>query len=262
MVSTRSKTAQARIENYAERDTNQEGKEKERPSPRKAVSKPSAPSPSSRKRKSSTEASRQPPAKRARPPKPALKRSDSAQPETPTKILINRAPVLHLWAACVTHVLYPSLPWSTCLSTGSAISTICAVAKGRSVGTISERDDSEAAQRKRAEAKRKQKDLESIHVLQFNLKLRDGLALVGSEQNGKPPGEEALRRKFGEEVYERVKEFFDDALQSWKHRDEELNKSGFRFYEEFRPTVSGGQKGWGRKGELDLEKIKSVVRRE
>ncbi len=32
----------------------------------------------------------------------------------------------------------------------------------------------------------------------------------------------------------------------------ELARSGFRFYERFRPAVPGGVSGWGAKGELDL----------
>jgi hypothetical protein len=69
---------------------------------------------------------------------------DSAATTEDTKIvIINRAPVLHLWSACVAHFLYPELSWETCLSAGSAVSAICAVAKGRSIGTVPEKDDAE-----------------------------------------------------------------------------------------------------------------------
>src|SRR5205823_3714171 len=146
-------------------------------------------------------------AKRTKTTKPTTKKSASEDEKPQSTILINRAPVLDLWAACVTHFVYPSLPWSTCLSAGSVISTICAIAKGRSIGTISERDESEKKQRKREEAKRKQKGLDVIHVMQFKLKLKDGLALVGSEPKGKPGNEELLRWKFGDE-YENVKKCF------------------------------------------------------
>jgi hypothetical protein len=36
---------------------------------------------------------------------------------------------------------------------------------------------------------------------------------------------------------------------------EELNRVGFRLYEQFRPEVPADVKGWGAKGELDLQRI-------
>jgi hypothetical protein len=87
------------------------------------------------------------------------------------------------------------------------------------------------------------------------------LALVGSEQKGKPGAEEPLRKKFGEEQYDLVRNQFNKSLHSWKGSEAELNKEAFKFYEVFRPEVKSGQKGWGRKGDLSLEKIKSTVER-
>ncbi|KAF2274425.1 uncharacterized protein EI97DRAFT_468864 [Westerdykella ornata] len=159
-------------------------------------------------------------------------------------VRINRAPVLQLWSACVTNFRYPHLPWETCLSVGSAISTICALAKGRSIGTIAERDESEEKQRKREEAKERSKDLEVIEVMHFKLKLKDGLALVGSEGNGKPGSEQPLKKKFGQVEYETVKKQFEESLKSWKGEEEEVSKKAFHMYEEFCPEVKYGQQGW------------------
>ncbi len=36
---------------------------------------------------------------------------------------------------------------------------------------------------------------------------------------------------------------------------EELNRVGFRLYEQFRPDVPEGAQGWGAKGELRVERI-------
>jgi len=194
-------------------------------------------------------------------PKVALRDSDDEEKDG-NNIIINRAPVLQLWSACVAHFVYPSLPWSTCISAGNAISAICAVAKGRSIGTIAEKDTSEDAQKKRRIDKNKQEDLHEIHVMQFTLKLKDGLALVGSEQKGKPGDEETLKHKFGDQEYQRTKDFMLECLEGWKGDAEELNKKAFSFYEQFRPDVSrGGQKGWGRKGELKLQKMASVTKK-
>lgn len=104
--------------------------------------------------------------------------------------------------------------------------------------------------------------MDEIHVMHFNFKLKDGLALVGSEQKGKLAGEEGLKKKFGEDAYERVRKGLDEALGSWEESEEELDKQAFHFYEDFRPSVNSGQKGWGRKGELNVETIQSVVQKE
>lgn len=201
------------------------------------------------------------PAKRKR----AVKEEDHSETkhikEEPT-ILINRSPVLHLWTGCVAHFLYPELPWTTCLSVGSAVSTICAVAKGRSIGTIDAPDTSDEKKKRKEEAKSKNKDLDSIDVMHFHLKLKDGRALVGSQGLGKPGKEEGLKRKFGEEEYRSAKQCFGEVLGHWKGNDEGLNQKAFHFYELFRPSVSGGQRGWGKKGALDLGKVRRVVGRE
>lgn len=262
MVSTRSKTAQTHLEDFAMTES--------KAAARKAPTKISDnqkdsfalnPKPDSSKRKASTAATKESPSKRAKTGK-ENKRADSVQSKETSTVVINRAPVLQLWSACVAHHLYPSLPWSTCISAGSAISTICAVAKGRSIGTVPEKEDTEEKNRKRDEAKKKQHELEEIHIMHFDLKSKDGLVIVGSEQKGKPGNEDALRKKFGEMQYQTVKKCFQDALQSWGEGDEEqLDKEAFHFYEEFRPTVSSGQKGWGRKGVLNLDTVKSVVQK-
>jgi hypothetical protein len=109
--------------------------------------------------------------------------------------------------------------------------------------------------------RKKQKGLDEIKIIHFKLKLKDGLALVGSDQKGKPGSEEALKKKFGDEQYEKVRRDFESVLKSWKGDEYELNKRAFHFYERFRPDVSKGQKGWGRKGELSLETFNNAVRK-
>jgi hypothetical protein len=220
-------------------------------SPKKTVKKSPAQPNTKRKRKASE--TKNSPSKR-------LKKEQSPDDEdAATKIIVNRAPVLELWGASVAHFAYPDLPWSTCVSIGSAISTICAVAKGRSIGTVSEKNESELKRKKKQDAKRNQKDLDEVEVMQFKLKLKDGLAIVGSEQKGKPANEQYLKKKFGDDHYQRVRKTFEQALQNWKGDEDDLNKQAFRFYEQFRPNVSPGQKGWGRKGELDLNKVQTVL---
>lgn len=175
-------------------------------------------------------------------------------------ITINRAPVLELWGSCVTQFLYPSLSWSTCLSAGGAISTITAIAKGRSIGKIEKPDPGEAEKKRQERKKKAEKEkLKELETMSFKLSLdKDGQAMVAGKP--KKAGEEALLKKYGgPEQYDKVRKTFDEALQSWKGKEEELDQRAFGMYEDFRPGIPPGQSGWGRKGQLNLETVKSAI---
>jgi len=186
---------------------------------------------------------------------PQTKDNDSEPSEVNQDILINRAPVLEPWAATVTSFIYPKLSWDTCLSAGNAISTLCAISKGRAIGAIERPDTSTGEQKRRQRSGDDQ--LDELEVMGFHLKLKDGYALVRDKP--KKPNEAALEKKFGEAAYKQAKEAFQDALKSWSGREEELDAQAFHHYEVFRPTVAKGQKGWGRKGVLNLQTVKEAV---
>jgi hypothetical protein len=160
------------------------------------------------------------------------------------KITINRAPVLTLWSASVTHFLHPSLKWSTCLSAGKTISAICAVAKGRSIGTISKPDVDDS---KKKEKQKKHKDadrFEELEVMHFKLRVKDGVVFFGRKaQSG---GEEALKGKFGDS-YEDIGRGFEEELHRWRQKERELDKLAFSMYEAFRPEVAEDRKGGERR---------------
>ncbi|CAK1367815.1 hypothetical protein CB0940_11447 [Cercospora beticola] len=179
---------------------------------------------------------------------------DDAEDET---VIINRAPVLELWGACITQTLHPSLAWSTCLSVGSAISTLAAISKGRSIGKIDKPDSTEQAA-KQQKRKKEQVELEEVDVMSFHLKLKDGSAVVGDQP--KKANEDTLKKKYGgDENYNKVRKAMLEALEGWKGKEEELSKRAFHMYEDFRPNIAPGQKGWGRKGELSLKSIRDTV---
>ncbi|OAL40334.1 hypothetical protein AYO20_00070 [Fonsecaea nubica] len=189
---------------------------------------------------------------------------DLAPAETSEPVIINRAPVLQLWGACVSQALYPALPWRTHLSIGSAISTLCAISKGRAIGTIDQpsNDPAERAEKERKKRAAEEGADDEVNVMRFRLLLKDQAAVV----SGKPhkANEELLRHKFGDgDGYERIKRAMEEAIDSWKNKGQEkdLNLKAFHMYEEFRPTVQGGQGGWGRKGELRPETVREVVTR-
>ncbi|EXJ84846.1 hypothetical protein A1O3_05520 [Capronia epimyces CBS 606.96] len=190
-------------------------------------------------------------------------------------IIINRAPVLQLWAACVAQRLHPDLSWPTCLAIGSAISTLCAISKGRAIGTIEPADPADGEAKKRKEAQKARahdkagadREVE-IEVMGFRLLVdvaNETVLVQGKPRHG---SEGPLQAKFGgDHDYTRVKDAMDHAVATWAGGDgdedaKELNKTAFHMYEAFRPSVQSGQRGWGRKGELSIAKIKEAVERE
>ena len=184
---------------------------------------------------------------------------DSSKGDSSDSIVINRAPVLELWASCVTQFLHPNVPWESCVSAGGAISTITAISKGRSIGTIDKPDPGEAEEKRQKRKEKAEKEkLAELDVMNFHLSLdKTGQAMVGGK--AKKAAEEALRKKYGPEQYDKVKKVFQDSLKSWKGKEEELNGRAFGMYEDFRPTIPPGQQGWGRKGQLRLDTVKDAV---
>lgn len=259
MPTTRSQTKQTHIEDFT-KDEKEHPIKKAAPKKPKRPADPPNPSPPSKHQKT---VSKSPETKKSMSKQTAAlmqHKPKDADPETTAgkgdsnAIMINRAPVLDLWATMVTRFLYPSLSWETCLSAGSAVAALCAVSKGRSIGVI------EPSDKKDKTTKKEDADeLEELEVMGFKLKLEKDLVVVGGKT--KPANEDAQKRKFGETQYDRVKSAFEDALKSWKGSEDELNKHAFGFYEKFRPSVAQGQKGWGRKGELNLLNIKDVVQK-
>jgi hypothetical protein len=42
-------------------------------------------------------------------------------------------------------------------------------------------------------------------------------------------------------------------------RPEQLKTNAFRLYEQFRPAIPEGVTGWGAKGKLDIDRIRSLA---
>ncbi|CCG82057.1 protein of unknown function [Taphrina deformans PYCC 5710] len=175
-----------------------------------------------------------------------LKKSDDTDVHS-DPIKINRAPVLDLFASCAAQFEHPDLPWTLCLSLGSAVASICAISKGRAIGQIpaSNNNDDESSTRR-------QDNL--VSVLGFHVPVRDGAAYVGDTK--KAANEGYLKGRFGDR-YQEVKETMQTSLQSWKGHEEEFSKKGFHMYEKFRP----GSGQWGQVGGLHVEEVGKAILR-
>jgi hypothetical protein len=146
-----------------------------------------------------------------------------------------------LWAATVAERL--GHPPETAMSLASAIAGIAARAKARRLGSAED-----TAPAREAEA-------DSVVLLGHEVPVTQDAEgrLCAAEPDGTPaPGTPAgnyVRRAFGDRL---------DEVQSAMRRvadsyaPEELNRSGFRIYESFRPLRPEGAGGRGAKEVLDL----------
>lgn len=166
------------------------------------------------------------------------------------KILINRAPVLTLWAAVVAERL--GLDRDEALTMGKALSGLTAHAKGVRLG-IYELTPETMSDKRKALAQD-----EEIHIDLMGRPIpavhtRDGLRAL---HQGKPITPASVERyltgKFGDDQ-EDVRHAMATLANSLPAAD--LARQAFRLYEAFRPETVAGAAGWGAKGELDLAKI-------
>jgi len=159
---------------------------------------------------------------------------------TKRPIRVNRAPVLALWAATVAERLGHTP--ETAMSLASAVAGIAARARARRLGS----EDAAAA--------REEGD-DTVVLLGHEIPVtQDGAGnIVAAEPDGTPaPGGPAgnyVRRAFGEWLDE-VRTAMSRVAESYP--PEELNRSGFRIYESFRPLRPEGTGGRGAKEVLDL----------
>jgi hypothetical protein len=172
-------------------------------------------------------------------------------------VIINRAPVLTLWAAVVAERL--GFDREEALTLGKSVAGLTAQSKGQRLGIFT--PSPEAVRRQRAE---KARAAGVYHVALLGravpvLHTDEGLRAVGKDQKPVAPASVRtyLESKFG------------DALPAVQHAMESLAKSrepetlaeeAFHLYEQFRPSVPAGESGWGAKGTLSLKKIDRLAR--
>ena len=84
----------------------------------------------------------------------------------------------------------------------------------------------------------------------------EGVRAVIESKPIEPEGvERYLESKFGDALTE-VRKAMTELASAFK--PDELAQRGFGLYEQFRPVIPEGVRGWGAKGELDLELIRKL----
>jgi hypothetical protein len=171
-------------------------------------------------------------------------------------ILINRAPVLTLWAAVVAETL--GYERDTAFTLGKGLAGLNAQSKGRFLGIYSQpkSPEGEPAPKKTGLGEELWIEICERRIPAKNT--RDGVrAVIKDEPIDPVTVEKYLRGKFGE-YYETVRTVMEELARSFPR--EELAYRAYMLYEKFRPSIPSGQRGWGAKGELKLDLIRSLGR--
>jgi hypothetical protein len=172
------------------------------------------------------------------------------------KIKINRAPVLTLWAAVVAERF--GYDKETALTLGKAVAGLNAQSKGKKLGIYEEKSEEEKEQ----EAKKaKQVKTEFIEILGRGVPTVETPNGLRAAEKGKPIHAESvetyLRQKFGDD-YEGARAAMEKLAKAFTPK--QLESKAYGLYEKFRPEIPEGKKGWGAKGELDLDYVRSLAK--
>ena len=165
------------------------------------------------------------------------------------KILINRAPVLTLWASIVAERL--GFDRDEALSLGKAVAGMTAQSKGRRLGIY--KPVPKEIKKARAQKRGEEFFVEVCGRPVPATNTANGVRAVNKHKPVEPEGAERyLESKFGDELTA-ARKAMRDLAKAFKPG--ELAEKSFRLYEQFRPSIPEGVAGWGAKGKLDLDRI-------
>ena len=172
---------------------------------------------------------------------------------TVSTILVNRAPVLTLWAAVVAKRL--GFDWNEALSLGKAVAGLNAQSKGRRLGIF--KPNPKAAQA------RKKKHGEQFRIELFGREVpatrtKDGVRAVNKDKPVEPDDvQRYLASKFGDDL-DAVRKAMEALAKSLTPA--QVAARAFDLYAELRPSIPPGKAGWGAKGVLELGLIRQLAR--
>lgn len=171
------------------------------------------------------------------------------------KIKINRAPVLTLWAAVVAERL--GYNRETALTLGKAVAGLNAQSKGRKLGIYEEKSEEE---KEKDSKKENEVRTELIEILGRGVPAVETPNGLRAAEKGKPIHAESvetyLRQRFGED-YADARAAMEKLARAFSSK--QLRGKAYGLYEKFRPEIPEGTRGWGAKGDLDLDYIRSLA---
>ena len=174
----------------------------------------------------------------------------------PSVIKINRAPVLTLWAAVVAERL--GFRRDEALTLGRAVAGLNAYSKGVSLGLFQPSTKTVDEHRKKAQTG-EMLMVELLHRAVPAVHTPEGLRALSKDRPITPESvERYLKSKFGDASDDARKAMMQLARS---RRPSEIAAEAYKLYEEFRPKIPVGVRGWGAKGDLDLRSIRKLAER-
>ena len=168
-------------------------------------------------------------------------------------VAINRAPLLTLWTAVFARHL--GFDEDEGLTLGKALAGLNAQAKGRRLGIFKPHEERAKKAREKERGERFFIEVLGRPVPATNTD--GGIRAVRGRSPIYPGGvRRYLEERFGEDL-KAVRSAMQKLARAYK--PQELAHNGYALYEEFRPAVPEGVKGWGAKGELDLGLIEKLA---
>ncbi len=160
-------------------------------------------------------------------------------------VSVNRAAVLTLWAAAVAERL--GFDPDEALSLGRAVAGLNAQSKGRRLGVFKPHEEP-------ADRARKRDGRFLVEVCGRAVPAESTDEGVRAVAGGRPIDPESVERyledKFGDDL-PAVRSAMRKLAKSYSRA--ELSQAAYPLYEQFRPAVPEGKRGWGARGTLDLE---------
>lgn len=176
-------------------------------------------------------------------------------------IKINRAPVLTLWGVIVAERL--GYKHDEALTFGKALAGLNAQSKGQRLGIYTKSEAELDEKRSQKEKERQPGETTLIEVVGRPIPAvhtKNGLrATIKGEEISPDSVERYLEKKFGAALDE-VRNALEALAKSYP--PQELERQAYRFYEQFRPSVPEGKTGWGATGELNLERIRRLAKKD
>ncbi len=167
-----------------------------------------------------------------------------------SSLMINRAPVMTLWAAVVAERL--GYDHAAALTLGKAVAGMNAAAKARRLRLAE--PAKEPAGRKKPPRER---TVELLGRLVPVVETKSGLRAVAKERPEDPAAvERYLAGKFGDAL-EDVRTAFRALARS--RTPAALAAEAYALYEAFRPAIPEGVRGWGAAGRLDLALVRKLA---
>jgi hypothetical protein len=145
----------------------------------------------------------------------------------------------------------------TSLTLGKAVAGLNAQSKGKKLGIYEEKSEDEKKEDKKKEAAAKP---EFVELLGRGIPTVNTPQGVRAAEKGKPIHAESVQTY----LEQKFKEDLDDARKAMQklakaYTPKQLESKAYSLYEKFRPEIPEGKKGWGAKGELDLDYIRSLA---